>query len=372
MYLRWKLILLELIPMFLFGVAAFSTIMIAVLLLRPLLSLLFNYDVSYWLLGYLFVLGLPPAVSYALPMAMLLASLMSINRLSARGEMTALFAAGQSFLGVQLPIAVFGVLVSVLGLYLNERVNPKVTAISDRIQTESLGRKYISGRNIIVPEYKGGAISRVIIAQLIFGSCLENVVWQEYEGYRVKQMAEAQRACPGGPNKWKMEKGRLRFFFPDGRSTAQDFDTFEVDFSRTIEDVMSVNEDVDQLTFEEAKASIPRIQATYGASQPERVWRWMTQMYMKMSVPWVALIFALFGAPLGLTQERSGSSIGMGISVLMALVYYILIVVSVQIGGSGTLPPQVSAWIPNLVFIVLSGAFTVRANNPFLWRRLWQ
>lgn len=370
MSLRWKLIFLELVPMFFFGVTAFTTIMIAVILLKPLMNLLFSYNVSYYMLGLLFVLGLPPAISYALPMGMLLASLMSINRLSARGEMTALFAAGQSFFGVQMPIVAFGLAVSVLGLYLNENVNPKVTALADKLTAESLGKKQVTGKNIVVSEYRGGGSSRLIVAQLILSSCLENVVWEELENNQVKEMVEAKRACPSGPNKWRMEKGRLRFLFPDGRSTAQDFDTFEVDFSRTIEEVESVNQDVDTMTFEQAKASVPDVLKTYAETQPERVGRWMTQMYMKMSVPWVALIFALFGAALGLTQERSGSSIGMGISVLMALIYYILVMVSVQIGGSRALPPQVCAWIPNLVFIGLAVALTIRANNPFLGKRL--
>ncbi|MGH8103911.1 MAG: LptF/LptG family permease, partial [bacterium] len=323
MSLRWKLVYVELIPLFFYGVAAFSTLMIAALLLRPLLVLLVDYNVNLYFLMTLFFLGLPPAITYALPMGTLMASLMSINRLSSRGELTALFAAGQSFLGVQAPIALFGCIISILGLYLNETVNPKVAAQSERIQAMALGKKYVTGHNVMVHEYQGGEIYRSITARRIVLGCLDDVAWIQYREYKIVEYVEARRACPTGANKWRMEEARVRVFKEDGSSAVTDTQEVQVDFTHTIEEVLSASKDVDELTFKEALKFLPKFKATYGASQPERVRKWTTQMYMKLSVPFVALIFALLGSALGLANERSGGSIGMGISVLVALMYYI-------------------------------------------------
>jgi lipopolysaccharide export system permease protein len=73
------------------------------------------------------------------------------------------------------------------------------------------------------------------------------------------------------------------------------------------------------------------------------------QLNMKMSIPFASLVFALLGAPLGISRRRASSSIGLGLSIIVIFVYYIVTFVSMAIGEIRLLPPGFAAWLPNII-----------------------
>jgi lipopolysaccharide export system permease protein len=73
------------------------------------------------------------------------------------------------------------------------------------------------------------------------------------------------------------------------------------------------------------------------------------QLNMKMALPFASLVFALLGAPLGITRRRASSSIGLGLSIIVIFLYYIVAFVSMAVGELGLISPALSAWMPNFV-----------------------
>ena len=73
------------------------------------------------------------------------------------------------------------------------------------------------------------------------------------------------------------------------------------------------------------------------------------QLNMKLAIPFASLVFALLGAPLGLSPRRTSGSLGLGISIIVIFFYYI--VDFCQHGGRRTedlFPAGIAAWIPNI------------------------
>ena len=79
-------------------------------------------------------------------------------------------------------------------------------------------------------------------------------------------------------------------------------------------------------------------------------------------MPFACLIFALIGVPLGIQTQRSSSSIGLGISVVIIFTYYAIMSTTMALGQGGTLPAPVAVWIPNIlglaggIYLVLRAA----------------
>jgi len=73
------------------------------------------------------------------------------------------------------------------------------------------------------------------------------------------------------------------------------------------------------------------------------------QYYLKGAIPFSCLVFVLLGAPLGLSPQRSSSSIGLGLSVLIVFFYYFLTFVTMAIGELRLISPMISAWLPNII-----------------------
>jgi len=365
--LKNKIIFTELFPLFIFGVGAFSTLMISILLLRPLLTLLVEHKVQLSYLGVLFLLGLPQAITYSLPMGLLLGALLTANRLSSRGEFTALQATGLGFFQILLPFSLFGVLVSLVGLGLNESLVPWAAVEFERVKADALRKPAVEAEHIVLTEKVGGVVQRLIYAAKLEGGALYAVTWIEFgkEG-KPAQLATAQRAQPSTPGVWELFQGRLTQFFPDGRTLNSDFTSLKVDFSRTLEEAMKENLSPEQMTYRELRKYVQHL--TLVGVEPEVVKKWETQLHLKLAIPFASFVFALLGVPLGVTRERSGSGIGLGVSAVIALVYYILVTVTIRVGQGGAVSPLLAAWLPNGILLLVALSLSLRWENPYLVR----
>lgn len=91
------------------------------------------------------------------------------------------------------------------------------------------------------------------------------------------------------------------------------------------------------------------------------------EMSKKFSLPFSCLLFALFGAPLGVKSSRSGKSGSFAMSVLVILLYYVFLVLSQNMGHIGRLNPYFSMWIPNLLLLATGAYVTIKMHKeiPF-------
>jgi lipopolysaccharide export system permease protein len=84
---------------------------------------------------------------------------------------------------------------------------------------------------------------------------------------------------------------------------------------------------------------------------------------LKLAVPATCVIIALFGAPLAMTSYRSGTAVGIGISLATTIVFLLLVQLSQALGGSGLVNPTFAAWLPNLVFTGAAVVLLARART---------
>lgn len=87
----------------------------------------------------------------------------------------------------------------------------------------------------------------------------------------------------------------------------------------------------------------------------------------KFSLPFTCLLFAFFGAPLGVKSSRSGKSGSFGITVLVILLYYVALIMTQNLGRIGEIHSYTSVWIPNIILLVLVlySSYKMQKEKPF-------
>ncbi|MBU0528361.1 LptF/LptG family permease [bacterium] len=125
MRLLRRYIIKELLSPFIFSLLVIIFILFVQFLLRAIDRFLGKGIDSFTILEYLF-LNLAWIVALAVPMAVLIATLMTFGRLSEDNEITAMRAAGISFLKIIRPALLFGTIICLLLLYFNNFILPEM------------------------------------------------------------------------------------------------------------------------------------------------------------------------------------------------------------------------------------------------------
>jgi len=88
------------------------------------------------------------------------------------------------------------------------------------------------------------------------------------------------------------------------------------------------------------------------------------EFHKKFSIPFSCVVFVLFAFPVGLLAKKSGRSVGFGIGLLMASLYWWLLLIGHTLGIRLELPPAFAMWFPNLVvFVAATTMLTLRTRQ---------
>jgi len=108
---------------------------------------------------------------------------------------------------------------------------------------------------------------------------------------------------------------------------------------------MTEQMDAARMTYQQLKRYIVELRAS-GINVTEHE----VELYRKVSFPWVTLIMTLIAVPFAVTTGRRGAMYGIGLGIVLALIYWVAMSVFGAIGASGVINPLLAAWAPNILF----------------------
>lgn len=345
-----RYILRELGGIFIFGLAVFTT-MLLINHLFFLARLAAEAGVPIRTNLILLVLRIPYLAAYALPMSMLLATLLAFGRLSDRNEITALRTTGWSLGRIALPVLFAGVLVTSMSLGMTEYVVPRSEARYRDLLAQAIRSPVrVVQQHVLFREPVDGVESVFYARQLDTrdGTMSNVVIIQLLEG-RPSRLIEAASAR-FGPDGWVLHDGTLYLLGNPSGITTQ-FRELRVTLKRTPKQMAAPpRRDPSELTIREVRAQIAVLRAT-----GESILRYAVSLQLKLALPTSSVIFALLAVPLGLRPHRSGRSVGLALTVLVLLGYYLMMSITITLGERGQLSPFLAAWLPNLMVASTGG-----------------
>jgi len=292
-----------------------------------------------WLIPYIAIQVLPAAILFA--------SLLSLGKLNRFNELVAMKMGGVNPYRIGAPILIISALLSLSALVASEYMIPLTNRRAFDIKRTRIQRLPPHGFTRENDVWYRAARHRILYISLVdvARQKLVRVSLLDFDrSFQLSRRWDAREALWDG-SKWMLVDGYLRTFEDGMVSSAEPFSQKEVDLSVGPVELSRVERKPEEMDLRELRNYIRRASASGIPTEAYRV-----DFQTKISIPFTGLVMALFGVALGLWAKRSGLLVGMGMSLLVGLAYWILLAVGISLGHSGKLPPLVAAWGANLVF----------------------
>ena len=320
--------------------------------------------------AYLFVLVLPPALVFTLPVGALVGILIGLSRMSGDGEITGMRAAGLPGRRVAPPVLAFAALamaataacslwltpLAIRETYrvLNHLIAAQVTAeIQPRVFEEQFGPNTVLwvGDVISGPRVRW---RNVFLADLRPPEERATGTREKGEGPRIT-LARDAIAVPDVPNNRIQLSMRDGSTHEAGRDPSEYYSTM---FPRG-----------DQ-TLEAPRPSEVHARA-YSEMDTGPLWREAPrslearlELHQRLALPPACLLLALVGIPLGLSSRKAGRSTAFVLTVGLSFLYYMGLISLIGLARQGTLPVEAAVWTPNAVLALAGLVLLARLERP--------
>ncbi|HTB80058.1 MAG TPA: LptF/LptG family permease [Opitutaceae bacterium] len=351
------------------AVGMLSFVFILVSALRDMLGYVLAGQIAWSMVAKLLLLLLPATMPFVLAPGILTGVLLTLGRLSADSEITAMRAAGLSLPRIARPIFILAALGVAAGLYVNYEAMPHGRVryeqeLADALRTNALG--------LIVPRtFVRNFPNTVIYVDSKQGDLLQDIwLWKFDSQKRTTLFVRA----PSGNVSYDEEKNTLEVRLLQAQGESRN-EAHPEDFSKMVDGSFGVlplsfpldkvfNRDhafrrkAQWLTFNELRAEHARLAALQVPPAEARdhardLMKVQMVLSDKANTALAVLSFALLGVPLGIKVSRRETSANLGVAVLLVLGYYFLTVMIGWIDRHPEYRPDLLLWAPNLIFLTL-------------------
>ncbi len=284
-------------------------------------------------------------------MAVLLASLLTFGRLSGSSEIIVMRAGGINFLRLAMPVYIMAFLISIGAIAFNEFVVPKTNHMYQTIIREEIMKRSTpqTQDHVVLKNVDGDTINSLMYARTFDATTkqLKLITVQQFTNGNLTQVENANMAEWNGQY-WIMHDGIIYDLSAEGGvERTMHFSQQVMPITSDPNKIAQSKKEPEEMTIKELKLQIKAYEASYANSKKLEM-----ELYQRFSIPIASFVFALVGAPLGLQKQRSSSSIGFGLSVLIIFIYYGVMTFTAALGKGGALNPMVASAIPDVLGVI--------------------
>ena len=345
-----RYILKQVIEMFLMGVFVFTTIIFASDTFITLIKQIAKFGIPFKVAFILILLNLPSVIVMTIPMGVLLATVMTLNKLSLSSEITVMRACGIGLNRIAKPIFIFAVIMSLSSFFINESVVPVMMSQSKTLALWALGQKNIPDgkENFVFKELTDdGILKRLFYVGFCQKKTLYNVTVLDNSKGGTIQVLQA-REGKTSPDGWKFEKGAAYTITDNGQVLNTTlFDKSTVKFGLDLSDEMNKNV-AKEYNFTGLLKFLSKSDIT-----PEDRQVYTIELFDKIALPLTTIVFVLVGVPLAITPPRVRYNRGFLFSILIIFAYYVIRALSISFGEAGSIAPFLAACLPNIILTVM-------------------
>lgn len=320
-------------------------------------NLVVNHNLSVGFVMLFLLYGMPYFWGFVVPMAIMMAVLLCFLRMSGDNEITALKAGGVGVYRLLPPVVLFCLLGAGLTAFMVIHGLPWGRQASKTVLQDAALQHFELG-----------------IRERTFNDSFDNIViyLNEFD-YRQKTLRDVfiqdQRSpesintiiAPRGVIHSDIDRGLFRLRLFDGRINRVDTATHSVNWVAfdTYDITLNLSEALKQ-TFpglphqEELYLPELRQELNQAVEKDPRYYKLLLEYHRKFSLPFACLAMGLLAMPLGLQARTHKRSLGLGMSLIFFLIYYIMLAAAWVFGEAGIYPPLIGMWVPNIVFTALA------------------
>jgi LPS export ABC transporter permease LptG/LPS export ABC transporter permease LptF len=304
----------------------------------------------------------PQYVYYIIPLAGLVATLVTLGLLTKNSELIVMRACGISLYRSALPLLLFAVVCSGILFELAELVLPDWNREAQQLNTMIRGgtlqnfgvldRRWVIGKGGDIYNFEHfnpgtNQFNRMSIFHVNAATWRLDALTYAHDITLARPGADDEEASVT----WMAHQGWIRAFDSEttqnGTRTVVKYEPFaHRPVSLESPAFFSTEEpDADRMTYGELKHYVTELQAS-----GYYVVNYVVLMHRKVAFPFVTVVMTLLAVPFAVSTGRRGAMYGIGIGIVMAIVYWIALSVFGALGAGGAMPPALAAWAPNILF----------------------
>ena len=340
----------------------------------------------------------PQFVYYVIPMAVLVATLVTLGLLTRTSELLVMRACGISLYRTTAPLLLFGTLASATLFGIQEQLLALSNREADRLNriirnypppASGLNRHWVVGREGDIYHYDffdatSDRFSRLWVYQVGDATWqLSSITYAASATYQrdgkpvggrppsspiatPDQAARATASQPSAAGGWRGHQGWTREFRERGRARSE-FEPLSVRYGPFTERPLAIEPpayfenqtpDAEQMTYGQLSTYIDQLRAGGAYAVP-----YIVALQRKVAFPFVTVIMTALAIPFAVFAGPRSTLYGIGVGIALAIVYWVTLSICGALGAGGVLPPMLAAWAPNIVFgaAALSLLLTVRS-----------
>lgn len=353
-------LLKELIPPFIFSVAIFSSLGVAIATLSDLSYKIIHANLPFVYALQIFFLKIPEYVAYALPISVLLTTLITYSRLSKDSELIAFRACGLNTFRIILPALLLSILVTFITFIFNEQIVPDANYQVSKILVEQLNeeRRFLLRNDIFYPEYteikndngeKTKHLKRLFYAQEFDGINMQSLTILDTD----TDKSELNKVIISEKGSWNQQQKTWDLFngfiydVADNPFSAKGsaFEQIQVSFPKTPLELAVNSRDPYEMNIAQSQEYIKLLKLL---GDEKTILMFEVRTAQKIAFPFVCIIFALVGSSIGCQPNNGAKATSFGLCVGIVFAYYLSSFIIGGFGLIGVISPGMAAWIPNL------------------------
>jgi LPS export ABC transporter permease LptF/LPS export ABC transporter permease LptG len=299
----------------------------------------------------IFFYTVPVALTYTIPMAVLVGILLGLSRLAADSEITAMRASGMGVWDFGRVLAIFVAAAWALALINSMYLAPWSLASLGRLEDQIKGSQ--ASYEVQPRVFYEGFPKLVLYVQDVH-SAQGGAVW---DGVFLADISE-----PANP---RITLAREGILVPEGQDrlhlhltngATHETDPTEAD-KYQISTFQQTDIPIDMPASDKAEEQIPvkaigtwTLQHRAAGVDPVSARWYLIEFHNRFALPTACLVLAMVGIPLGLSSKKSGKSGGFVLTIILVFVYYFISLIGASLAKQGTVGPALGAWLANIVF----------------------
>ncbi len=357
----------------------------------------------------IFGLSLPFMLALTIPMAVLLASIMSFGRLATDNELIAFKSCGINIYTLIKPTVIAALLLSIFMVYFNNKILPdsnhKLKILTQKVaqrkpMTSIKPKTFLTLKDftLYAEEKKDNNLYGILIYDfsnsrfpMIISAKSGNVDLSN-GGNTFKATfynGEIHKPDRIDYNKYQTTKyKKMTFYIPDlGNKYTTHISNYRgdrelsskamikinkerrEDIAHVQKEITSLQKELRMVSISEMKKDLKKnkirilknkleIKEDRVNSLKRQIRQYEVEIHKKYAIAFACLIFVLIGVPIGMMTRTSGVGMAFSVSSVIFMIYYTFLTVGEDLADKGIISPFISMWIANIIFGII-GIFLV-------------
>lgn len=308
-----------------------------------------RHEPPVWAMMVYFSLKVPYHMTASVPLAVLIATLLTLAKMLKSHELIAMRSGGMSQYAIASPILAVSLVLSLLTIGFDETVLPWANNARNEIRQVYIRRQPIRENRVVMRAALWTSKGQLIYAQEANGEegVLRNVSIFEFAGRKPVARADAASAVPVRDS-WALSGAQIyRWKGGEVRLARASKSVYPV--SEEMKDFLEEERPVEALSLTDLKAAIERLKKAGKEYGSEQVF-----YYFKWAYPFASFIVALLGVGISFafqSNPREGVAASFGVALFATLAYIGLVQLGEALGVGGVMPPLAAVWMANVVFL---------------------